>query len=191
MSLWSSEGDQPLCWDETTEGMSPLFGSFVAGMVAHVLELGVLLAPTINSYKRFLPEQFAGTAIAVGHDNRSCALRLVGAGPSFRVENRIPGADVNPYYAYSGMIIAGLSGISQKLPIPSIQTGNAWSDPSIKSMWPAMHQSVAAFGASKVAAEGFGPDVYEHLLLTVQKELRAFDSGCVTDWERTRYYERV
>ena len=191
MSLWSIEGDRPLCWDETTEGMSPLFGSFVAGMIDHVLELGVLLAPTINSYKRFLPEQFAGTAIAVGHDNRSCAFRLVGSGPSFRVENRIPGADVNPYYAYSGMIIAGLSGIGQKLPIPNIQTGNAWSDPSVKSMWSAMHQAVAAFSSSKVASQGFGPDVYEHLSLTVQKELRAFDSGCVTDWERIRYYERI
>jgi glutamine synthetase len=191
MSLWSIEGDRPLCWDETTEGMSPLFGSFVAGILDHVLELGVLLAPPLNSDMRVLPEQFAGPAIAVGHDNRSCAFRLVGSGSSFRVENRIPGADVNPYYAYSGMIIAGLSGIGQKLPIPNIQTGNAWSDPSVKSMWSAMHQAVAAFSSSKVASQGFGPDVYEHLSLTVQKELRAFDSGCVTDWERIRYYERI
>jgi glutamine synthetase len=54
-----------------------------------------------------------------------------------------------------------------------------------------MHQAVAAFSSSKVASQGFGPDVYEHLSLTVQKELRAFDSGCVTDWERIRYYERI
>jgi len=58
-------------------------------------------------------------------------------------------------------------------------------------MWPAMHQAVAAFGQSPLAAQAFGPDVYEHLLLTVQKEVRAFESGCVTDWETIRYYERV
>jgi glutamine synthetase len=191
MSLWSSDGDQPLDWDAESKGMSPLFGSFVAGLAEHVLELGVLMAPTINSYKRFLPEQFAGTAIAVGHDNRSCALRLVGQGSSYRVENRIPGADVNPYYAYSAMVIAGLAGIEKSLPTPKIHVGNAWNDPSLSTMWSAMHQAVAAFGSSTLAAEALGQEVYQHLLLTAQKELSAFESGCVTDWETLRYYERV
>jgi glutamine synthetase len=171
--------------------MSALFGSFVSGMVEHVLELGLLLAPTINSYKRFLPEQFAGTAIAVGQDNRSCAFRLVGHGSSFRVENRIPGADVNPYYAYSAAIIAGLSGIERELPGPTILTGNGWNDPTLRSMWTAMHQAVDAFATSELAQEAFGGDVYEHLFLTAKKEVQAFESGCVTDWETMRYYERV
>jgi glutamine synthetase len=191
MSLWSPESGEPLCWNASTRGMSSVFGSFVGGLVDHVLELGVLLAPTINSYKRFLPEQFAGTAVAVGHDNRSCAFRLVGQGPSYRVENRIPGADVNPYYAYSAMIIAGLAGIDAERPAPEVFTGNAWEDASLPVMWSAMHQAVAAFGESALAADAFGPDVYEHLLLTAQKELIAFESGCVTDWETLRYYERV
>ncbi|MFM8352888.1 MAG: glutamine synthetase family protein [Actinomycetales bacterium] len=188
MSLWSPQ-DEPLCW--ASGGMSPLFGSFVAGLLAHSLEMGYLLAPTINSYKRFLPDQFAGTAITLGFDNRSCAFRLVGHGPSFRVENRIPGADVNPYYAYSATIVAGLAGIAAKSPSPAIHQGNAWADGNLPTMWSAMHQSIAAFERSTLAKEGFGPQVYEHLLLTGQKELQSFDSGCVTDWERLRYYERV
>lgn len=191
MSLWSADTDESLCWDPVTEGMSGLFGSFVAGIAEHVLELGVLLAPTINSYKRFLPEQFAGTAIAVGNDNRSCALRLVGHGPSFRLENRIPGADVNPYYAYSAMIAAGLGGIRDRRAPPPVHEGNAWSDKSLPTMWSAMHQAVAAFANSALAAEVFGRRVHEHLLLTAQSEVRAFESGCVTDWETVRYYERV
>jgi len=190
MSLWSG-ADEPLCWDANTGGLSPLFGSFVAGLLDHSLELGYLLAPTVNSYKRFLPDQFAGTAIALGFDNRSCAFRLVGHGPSFRVENRIPGADVNPYYAYSATIIAGLAGITKQSAAPVIHQGNAWADSSLASMWSAMHQAVEAFEGSTLAREGFGAQVYEHLLLTGQKELRAFESGCVTDWERLRYYERV
>lgn len=191
MSLWSSEDDQPLDWNPATDGMSSLFGSFVSGMVEHALELGLLLAPTINSYKRFLPEQFAGTAIAVGHDNRSCAFRLVGYGSSFRVENRIPGADVNPYYAYSAAILAGLEGIEQELPCPTLRTGNGWSDPTLRNMWTSMHQAVDAFANSQLAQRALGQDVYEHLLATAQKEVQAFESGCVTDWETIRYYERV
>ena len=191
MSLWSADGTEPLCWDPQSRGMSSVFGSFVGGMVDHVLELGVLLAPTVNSYKRYLPEQFAGTAITVGQDNRSCAFRLVGHGPSYRVENRIPGADVNPYYAYSAMIAAGLAGIERGREIPPIYAGNAWQDPSLRTMWWAMHQAVAAFEGSTLAREAFGSDVYEHLLQTVQKEVRAFETGCVTDWERIRYYERA
>jgi glutamine synthetase len=58
-------------------------------------------------------------------------------------------------------------------------------------MWSAMHQAVAAFGSSTLAAEALGQEVYQHLLLTAQKELSAFESGCVTDWETLRYYERV
>lgn len=191
MSLWSADADEPLCWDPALDGMSGLFGSFVAGIAEHTLELGVLLAPTINSYKRFLPEQFAGTAIAVGNDNRSCAFRLVGHGTSFRLENRIPGADVNPYYAYSAMIAAGLAGIREHRAAPPVHEGNAWSDKSLPTMWSAMHQAVAAFADSALAAQAFGRDVYKHLLLTVQSELQAFESGCVTDWETVRYYERV
>lgn len=190
MSLWSSD-DRPLCWDGDRGGASELFGGFVAGLVSGVLELGLLLAPTINSYKRFLPEQFAGTAIALGEDNRSCAFRLVGQGPSYRVENRIPGADANPYYAYSAMIIAGLAGIKAAAPMPDIHCGNAWNDNSLRTMWSSMHAAVDALAASSLARDGFGEEVFQHLLLTAQSEVRAFESGCVTDWERVRYYERV
>ena len=190
MSLWS-EQDEPLSWSDAHHGMSPLFGSFVAGLVEHTLAFGLLVAPVVNSYKRFQPEQFAGTAIAVGHDNRSCAFRLVGHGPSFRVENRIPGADVNPYHAYAGMLAAGLAGVDAALPAPAVRTGNAWQDASVPTMWSAMHAAVDAFEQSKAALDAFGPEVHTHLLMTARAEQRAFESGCVTDWETLRYYERV
>lgn len=191
VSLWDLE-DRPVSWDGTgPAGMSATFGSFVSGQAAHVLDLGLLFAPTVNSYKRFLPDQFAGTAIAVGVDNRSCAFRLVGHGPSFRVENRIPGADVNPYYAYSATIAAGLAGIDAKLAAPHLHEGNAWADSGLETMTTSLHRSVDRFAESAVAREAFGDAVYEHLLLSAQAEVTAFDSGCVTDWELVRYYERV
>jgi glutamine synthetase len=189
VSIWDAQTGAPLCWADG--GMSDIFGSFVAGQLEHAVELGLLFAPTINSYKRFMPDQFAGTAIALGLDNRSCAFRLVGSGGSFRVENRIPGADVNPYYAYSATIIAGLDGIERGLAKPEIFDGNAWLGEGMEFMSTSMHASLDLFGASPLARSAFGGDVYEHLLTSARCELTAFDSGVVTDWESKRYYERV
>ncbi len=65
-------------------------------------EFTLLYAPNVNSYKRFAAGSFAPTAVAWGLDNRTCAVRLVGHGPSARMENRLPGGDVNPYLALAG-----------------------------------------------------------------------------------------
>lgn len=189
VSIWDAQTDEPRSWSDG--GMSATFGSFVAGQLEHAKALGLLFAPTINSYKRFQPNQFAGTAIALGSDNRSCGFRLVGHGPSFRVENRIPGADVNPYYAYSAMILAGLDGIERQLPTPETFAGNAWEAEGMEFMVTSMHRSLDLFASSKVAQAGFGEEVFAHLLGSAEHELTAFDSGVVTDWETTRYYERI
>jgi glutamine synthetase len=191
VSLWSASSGEPLCWDPGTTGMSRVFGSFVAGQLEHALDLGLMFAPTVNSYKRYQPNQFAGTAVAVGYDNRSFAFRLVGEGASFRVENRIPGADVNPYYAYSATIAAGLAGIEQGLDTPRVDEGNAWEIPDVPIMWTSLHRAVDAFATSDLAAEAFGAEVFAHLLGSARAEVVSFDSGTVTDWELRRYYERV
>ncbi len=91
-------------------------------------ELALCYAPNINSYKRYVPGSFAPTSVRWGPDNRTCALRLVGHGPSLRVENRVPGGDVNPYLAVAAMIAAGLHGIDHELPLEPPMTGNAYAD---------------------------------------------------------------
>ncbi|MCW2559234.1 MAG: Glutamate--ammonia ligase [Mycobacterium sp.] len=191
VSMWSADGES-LCWScEPSGGMSAAFGSFVAGQLAHASDLTLMFAPTVNSYKRFQPDQFAGTAIAVGNDNRSCAFRLVGNGPSYRVENRIPGGDVNPYYAYSATIAAGLDGIERELPTPEIFDGNAWSGEDITTVPTSLHRALDLFVDCKMARAALGDDVFDHLLSSARNELVAFDSHAVTDWEMRRYYERV
>ncbi|WP_418061883.1 glutamine synthetase family protein [Pimelobacter simplex] len=191
VSMWDAESGAALSWGDADQPMAPRFGSFVAGQLESALDLGLLFAPTVNSYKRYQPDQFAGTAIALGFDNRSCAFRLVGSGSSFRVENRIPGADVNPYYAFSATIAAGLAGIEAGLPTPSAFQGNAWDEESLEVMSTSLHESVDRFGQSKVARRAFGDDVFEHLHASAAAELRAFESGAVTDWETKRYFERA
>ena len=91
-----------------------MFRSFVAGVLATLREFTLLYAPNVNSYKRYQPGSFAPTAIAWGEDNRTCALRVVGHGPSLRVENRVPGGDVNPYLALAGMLAGGLFGVRDR-----------------------------------------------------------------------------
>ena len=98
----------------------------MAGVLATAADFTLLYAPNINSYKRFAAGSFAPTAIAWGHDNRTCAVRLVGKGAGARMENRIPGADVNPYLATAAMLAGGLHGIEQGLELEPELVGNAY-----------------------------------------------------------------
>jgi len=166
-----------------------VFDRFLAGQLACLQELTLLLAPNVNSYKRFQPGSFAPTAVAWGHDNRTCSLRVVGHGEGLRLENRLAGADVNPYLALSAMIAAGLHGIEQELPLEPPLVGNAYvSDkPHVATTLTAARD---LFAASEVAAAAFGVEVVEHYLNNADVELRAFEAA-VTDWERVRGFERL
>jgi glutamine synthetase len=166
-----------------------LFDHFVAGQLAAMRELTLLYAPHVNSYKRFVPSSFAPTAIAWGRDNRTCSLRAVGHGESLRIENRLPGADVNPYLALSAMIAAGLRGIELELPLEEPFEGNAYE--SDKPRVPHnIYDARDAFAASELAAEAFGKEVVEHYLNRARVEIEAFESA-VTDWELYRGFERL
>jgi glutamine synthetase len=170
-------------------GHEQLFRHFVAGQLACLRELALLFAPHVNSYKRFVEGSFAPTAVAWGRDNRTCAMRVVGHGPGLRVENRLPGADVNPYLALAAMIAAGLHGIDAELPLEPPLEGNAYE--SGKPRVP--HTIYAArdvFEESAVAREAFGQGVVDHYLNRAKVELDAFEAA-VTDWEKFRGFERL
>jgi glutamine synthetase len=171
-------GDQP-----------ELFERFVAGQLACLRELTLCLAPNVNSYKRYAAGSFAPTSVAWGRDNRTCALRVVGHGPSLRVENRVAGGDVNPYLALAAMIASGLHGIDAGLELEPAFEGNAYlSDkPRVPST---LLQARELFAASDVARAAFGEDVVAHYLNYADVELRAFEAA-VTDWERMRGFERL
>src|SRR6266498_5068411 len=109
------------------EGLSPLMEHFLAGQLACLREFTLMYAPNINSYKRFQPGTFAPTAVKWGRDNRTCALRVVGHGLSLRMENRMPGGDVNPYLAIAAIVAAGLHGIENELPLERPVPGNAYA----------------------------------------------------------------
>jgi glutamine synthetase len=174
-------------WDG--QGRSPLYSSFVAGLLATMADFTLLYAPNINSYKRFAPGTFAPTAIAWGSDNRTCAIRLVGHGPSARLENRVPGADVNPYLALAAMLAGGLYGIENDLELGPELTGNAYTSgaPTVPHT---LRDARDAFTQSSIARTAFGDDVVDHYTNMADVELAAFDA-VVTDWELRRGFERM
>jgi glutamine synthetase len=166
-----------------------LFDAFLAGQLAALRELTLFYAPNVNSYKRFAAGSFAPTAVAWGRDNRTCSYRVVGHGPSLRVENRVPGGDVNPYLALAAMIAAGLHGVEQGLELEPALEGNAYE--SDKPRVPAtLRDARELFAASDVARGAFGDEVVDHYLNYADVELAAFDAA-VTDWERFRGFERL
>ncbi|WP_081872364.1 glutamine synthetase family protein [Nocardia otitidiscaviarum] len=184
-----TESGEPVFAGDGKGGESALMRHFLAGQLDCLRELTYLLAPNINSYKRFQSGSFAPTAVAWGRDNRTCALRVVGHGSSLRVENRVPGADVNPYLAVAATIAAGLHGIEHRLPLEPEFHGNAYRSqrPRVPRT---LREAARLFGDSKVATAAFGADVVRHYRNAAQVELDAFDAA-VTDWERIRGFERL
>jgi glutamine synthetase len=194
-SLWDGTGRKPLFAPTgkapgTPAAVTPLFGQWLAGQMAVAREFAYFYAPTVNSYKRYQAGSFAPTRIAAGWDNRTCGFRLCGAGGAFRVENRIPGADANPYLAFAATIAAGLHGLTSKLKAPKLYEGNAYQDATLPQVPKALREAVDGLERSEVARAAFGERVVEHYLHTARLEQQAFDQA-VTDWELIRNFERI
>jgi glutamine synthetase len=171
-------------------GDRPLFESFLAGQLACLRELTLLLAPNINSYKRFVEGSFAPTTVAWGQDNRTCALRVVGHGQGLRFELRAGGSDLNPYLALSAMIAAGLHGLDEKLELEPMYEGNAYNATDKPRLPSTLRDARDLFATGDVARAAFGPEVVAHYVNAADVELTAFDAA-VTDWERFRGFERL
>jgi glutamine synthetase len=166
------------------------FDAFLAGAIAGLRELTLLLAPNINSYKRFAAASFAPTAVAWGHDNRTCAFRVVGHGPGKRIECRVPGGDVNPYLGLAALVAAGLRGVDEGLELEPPYEGNAYTSDEKPRVPSSLRDARALFARSGLARDAFGDEVVDHYLNMADVELAAFDSA-VTDWERIRGFERL
>jgi glutamine synthetase len=174
---------------DRAHGFSTTMEHFLAGQLACQRELTLLFAPNVNSYKRYQPASFAPTAVAWGLDNRTCALRVVGHGPSLRFEHRVPGGDVNPYLAVAALIAAGLHGFDQALALEAPCSSNAYDRKGAR-IPSTLREAADLWAASAVARSAFGDEVVDHYANMARVELAAFDAA-VTDWERYRGFERL
>ena len=191
LSLWSD--DQNAFAGDTEFGpikCSDAFEHFLGGWMQHVDALMPLLAPTVNSYKRFQAASWAPTRIAWSYDNRTAGFRIVGSGPSLRIECRIPGADVNPYLVYSAALAAGIDGLEKQTEPPTIFAGDVYAAENLPRVPGTLTSAVAAFAARGFARNALTADVHDHYTHFYSDEAAAYDAA-VTDWERTRYFDRI
>ncbi len=188
LSLRDADG-KAVFLDADGHSPSKFFLQFLAGLIAHAPALGFFFAPNVNSYKRYAAGSFAPTAIAWGMDNRTCAFRVLGHGNSLRVENRLPGGDVNPYLALAAMIAAGLDGIERDLPPAEMFSGNAYIA-DLPRIPATLADAAKLFAQSEFNRRVFGEDVVAHYANMAKVELDSFNAA-VTDWERFRSFERM
>lgn len=169
---------------------SDLFRWFLGGWIARVPDVMPFYAPTVNSYKRFADASWAPTRLAWSYDNRTAGFRVVGHGPSLRIECRIPGADCNPYLAFAASLASGLDGIQNKTEPPECFTGDIYAAKHLPRVPYTLGEAITTFENSDFAQKTFGEKVVEHYAHFYKKEFEAFNQA-VTDWERRRYFERI
>jgi len=169
---------------------SDAFRWFLGGWIAHVPDVMVFYAPTINSYKRYVDGSWAPTRLAWSHDNRTAGFRVVGTGKGLRIECRIPGADCNPYLAFAAALASGLDGIRNRIEPPEHFSGDVYAARNLPRVPYTLAEAADNFAASDFAKAAFGADVVEHYLHFYRTEQHAYNFA-VTDWERKRYFERI
>ena len=186
LSLWDDEGNR-FAGDREP---SDLFRWFLGGWMANVGSFMPFYAPTVNAYKRYVDGSWAPTRIAWSRDNRTAGFRVVGSGPSLRIECRIPGADCNPYLAYAAALASGLHGIEHRTEPPPHFDGDVYQAAELPRVPHTLEQAVEGFRRSEVAIDALGADVVEHYAHFFDVEVGAYNQS-VTDWERRRYFERI
>ena len=187
LSLWR-DGANAFA-DGRGDGRSDIFRWFLGGWMHHTPDLMPFVAPTINSYKRYQDQSWAPTRLAWSTDNRTAGFRIVGSGSGLRIENRIPGADVNPYLVYAAAIAAGLDGIENRIEPPPEFHGDVYAS-EVERVPGTLREAVDRFDGSAAARRFFGDDVVEHYTHHLRNEIAAHDAA-VSDWEMTRYFERI
>jgi len=190
-SLW--QGGRNLFWNgqrvKAASG-SKLFRQFLGGLLKYSRELCYFFAPTINAYKRYQPGSWAPTKLAWAHDNRTVGFRVVGHRDSFRIENRMPGADANPYLAFAATLAAGMAGVEEGLDCGDVYEGNAYVDPALPALPGSLGEAADSLDKSKLARRVLGDAVVDFYVHTARLEVAAF-GNVVTGWEMRRYFERI
>lgn len=188
LSLWA--GDRNIFWDPKTRAGSRRFRQFLGGLLKYSREFCLFFAPTINSYKRYQPGSWAPTRMAWATDNRTTGFRVVGQGNGYRPENRMPGADANPYLAFAAMLAAGLAGLEENLDCGEPYAGNAYIDPALPRLPSSLRDATELFSTSELARRTLGDAVVDFYVHHARLEQEAFGNA-VTDWEKQRYFEQI
>jgi glutamine synthetase len=191
LSLWK-DGNNAFAGSEAIGEIecSDVFRWFLGGWIAHAAEFMPFYAPNVNSYKRYQSGSWAPTTLAWSRDNRTAGFRVVGNGDSLRIECRMPGADCNPYLAYTAALASGLDGIANQLDPPSMFEGDAYHAENAATAPADLGEAIEVFSESSFVGQVLGEDIQQHYSHFFETERAAYQAA-VTDWERRRYFERI
>ncbi len=180
----------PSFFDEKAiHGMSKVMEHYLAGLIECSNDLMFFMAPNINSYKRFVTNTFAPTTSHWSIDNRTAGFRLVDPNSSsIRIENRIGGADLNPYLAMAAQIAAGLHGIENKSKLPELCDGNAYKAGDSNRLPTTLRQAIISLENSEILRHAMGDEVVDHYVRAAEWEQESYDS-VVTGYEVSRGFE--
>jgi glutamine synthetase len=194
MSLVERGSGRPVFFDEGAPlAMSEQMRWFVGGQQQLMPELLAMLAPTVNAFTRLIPGFWAPTSASWGHENRTCALRVIGgSAQAQRVECRITAADINPYIALAAAIGAGLWGIEHKIEPDAPIAGSAYAPevPAERALPATLWEAAQRLRGSKAARDLFGDAFVDHYAGTREWEEREARKA-VSDWQLARYFEII
>jgi glutamine synthetase len=195
-SLWNSEKEINLFHSENSSDMSELMQQYLAGQLYCLPDILPMYAPTVNSYKRFVEGSWASTSVSWGIDNRTTALRVIQSDhDNSRIENRVPGADTNPYLAMAASLASGLYGIKNRLTLDMPATsGNEYGRKDGNKLSGDLNQATEKMKNSVLAKELFGEHFTDHFVKSREWEWNRCpdqSSKGVTPWEIKRYFEII
>ncbi|MCC6008957.1 MAG: glutamine synthetase [Rhodobacteraceae bacterium] len=175
---------------DAPRSMSQTFRHFIGGLQRYLGDMTLIFLPTVNSYRRFAPGTFAPPGLTWGVENRTTCFRVVGESPgSLRVENRLPGADTNPYLTAAATFAAGLAGIEGRIEPEAETIGNGYAQPGAGPDFArSMPEAIARLGGSDLAREALGARFVEGFCATRQSQHDAM-AAKVPDTELRRFFE--
>lgn len=191
-SLENKKGENLFYDDSKPSHMSELMEHYLAGQLYCLPFILPMYAPTVNSYKRYVEGSWAATTASWGIENRTVALRVINQSKnSMRIENRVPGADANPYLVMAASLASGLYGIKNKLALTTQATeGNEYENTKAIPLPENLHKATLAMKESNIATELFGEHFVDHFIRTREWEWRQYKPN-QKNWEMKRYFEVI
>jgi glutamine synthetase len=194
ISFLDADGRNALADESSADGLSELARRAMAGMLAHHEGTAAMCAPTVNAYKRLLPDMMNGYWANWGHDDRTVAVRISpDRGPTTRLENRVPDGAANPYLAAAALLHACRAGVTEEMDLPPAQPVGSQATAAM-SVPRSLADALDAFGRDTVLCEALGPELVDAFTRLKRAEWERYVAAVedpatseITRWELEYY----
>ena len=197
LSVWNEEGKKNLFSDSEPNKISPFAEHFMAGILEHAQAMTVLVAPTVNSYKRLVPGYEAPVYVAWAPLNRSALIRvpMINKPRLARFEYRCPDPSCNPYLGLISIVTAGMDGVKRELDLPPPVKRNIYKlsakerqDLNIQTLPGNLFEALSFLEKDELLCNALGDHICRKFFALKQKEWLQYSTQ-VTDWDWKKYLQ--